>query len=293
MRAYLLAIRPRTLTAAIIPVAVGSALAARDQVFAPLPALVALLGALLIQAGTNLVNDAWDFRRGADTGARLGPVRVTQRGLLTAEAVLRAAWVCFGAATLAGLYLTWVGGLPIFAIGLASIAAAYLYTGGPYPLAYRGLGDAFVLLFFGFVAVTGTYYLQAQRVSVLALIASVPVGLSAVALLAVNNLRDRDTDAAADKRTLVVRFGARFGRAEYFAAVGVALLIPLSLFALGHLGPWALLVLLSTPFLVRPLTLVFQETGASLNAALHQTALWQLVFGTSFALALGLPGFSR
>ena len=165
LAAWWLATRPRTLVAGLVPVAVGSGLAIRDGVFAPLAAAAALVGALLIQIGTNLVNDYFDFKRGADTADRLGPPRATQQGWLTPRAVFTGAMVCFALAFCVGLYLVWLAGWPLVVIGLSSLAAGYLYTGGPYPLAYNGLGDVFVLVFFGFVAVGGTYYVQMVRVA--------------------------------------------------------------------------------------------------------------------------------
>lgn len=283
--AWFLATRPRTLVAGVVPVAVGSGLAAHDGVFAPGAALAALVGALLIQVGTNLANDYFDHRRGADTADRLGPPRATAQGWLAPRTVLTGALACFGAAMLVGIYLVLVAGPALVVVGLVSIAAGYAYTGGPFPLAYHGLGDLFVLVFFGFVAVGGTYFVQAHALTPMALLAGVPVGLLGVALLAVNNTRDRATDAAAGKRTLVVRFGAAFGRAEYLAAVVVAALVPGLMVALGA-SWWVLLPLLSLPLAVPPLRLVLTATGPILNQALAGTARLQLVFGLLFALGL-------
>ncbi|MEW5738815.1 MAG: 1,4-dihydroxy-2-naphthoate polyprenyltransferase [Myxococcota bacterium] len=284
--AWFLAARPKTLVAGVVPVAVGSAVALRDGCFQPLVALAALVGALLLQIGTNLANDYYDFKRGADTEDRLGPPRATQQGWLEPGAVLAGALVCFGAAFLIGIYLVSVGGLVILILGLASIAAGLAYTAGPFPLAYKGLGDLFVLAFFGFVAVGGTYFVQAHRVSALALWASLPVGLLGVALLAVNNTRDEKTDAAAGKRTLVVRLGRGFGRAEWLGCVVGAALAPVGLFLSGQASPWVLLPLVSLPLAVGPGRLVFTAEGAVLNHALAGTARLQLVFGILFAAGL-------
>ncbi|MCC6333195.1 MAG: 1,4-dihydroxy-2-naphthoate polyprenyltransferase [Myxococcales bacterium] len=286
LAAWFLAVRPRTLVAGVVPVAVGSAVALRDGHFQPLVALAALAGALLLQIGTNLANDYYDFKRGADTADRLGPPRATQQGWLAPGAVLAAGLGCFGAALLVGLYLVSVGGPAILVLGLASIAAGLAYTAGPFPLAYHGLGDLFVLAFFGLVAVGGTYFVQAHALSPLALWASLPVGLLGVALLAVNNTRDEKTDAAAGKRTLVVRLGRAFGRAEWLGCVVASSLVPVGLFAAGLAGAWVLLPLASTPLAVAPGRLVFRAEGALLNQALAGTARLQLVFGLLFAVGL-------
>lgn len=284
--AWLLATRPRTLVAGVVPVAVGSAVALRDGHFQPLVAFAALVGALFLQVGTNLANDYYDFKRGADTADRLGPPRATQQGWLAPGAVLGGALACFAAAFLVGLYLVSVGGLPILVIGLASIAAGLAYTAGPFPLAYNGLGDVFVLVFFGFVAVGGSHFVQAQALSPVALGAAVPVGLLGVALLAVNNTRDAKTDAAAGKRTLVVRFGPGFGRAEWVACVVVSALVPVGLWLSGLASPWVLLALLSLPLAVPTGRLVLRGEGAVLNQALAGTARLQLIFGLLFAVGL-------
>jgi 1,4-dihydroxy-2-naphthoate octaprenyltransferase len=288
LKAWLMAARPKTLTAALVPVAVGTSLAFAAGVGRWLPALAALVGAVFIQVGTNLTNDYYDFKKGADTAERLGPVRVTQSGLIAPGTVLAAALGCFGLAFLTGTYLVWVGGWPIVAIGLASLLAGYAYTGGPYPLAYHGLGDIFVLGFFGFVAVTGTYYVQAGEVSPAAWWASVPVGAIGTGLLVVNNLRDASTDVKANKRTLVVRWGTGAGKAEYVLLLVAAYLTPLFLWGLGLKGPWVLLPLVSAPLAVPPLKLVLGAQGAALNPALGGTARLQAVFGLLFAVGLYL-----
>jgi 1,4-dihydroxy-2-naphthoate octaprenyltransferase len=267
---WLLAARPRTLTAAVAPVLVGSALAHRLGGFRAGPALAALLSSIFIQIGTNLANDYSDFKRGADTEARVGPRRVTQSGLVAPRTVKRAALLCFGVAALIGAFLASVAGWPILVIGLASIAAGWLYTGGPWPLGYHGLGDVFVFVFFGLVATTGTVYVQLLRVPREALLAAVPVGCFATAILVVNNLRDRGTDAAAGKRTLAVKLGVAATRAQY-------LLIAIIAFATIPLLPGRPLALLALPLLWPPLRRVFQQEGAALNPALGETARLQLV----------------
>ncbi len=288
LRAWFLATRPRTLVAGAVPVAVGTALAFHDGQLHVAGALGCLVGALLIQIGTNLTNDYFDFKRGADNQDRLGPPRATQQGWLSPRAVITGAFVCFALAFVTGLYLVYLSSWPLLVVGLVSLLAGYAYTGGPFPLAYNGLGDLFVLLFFGFVAVCGTYFVQTGTVSHAALVASVPVGLLGVALLAVNNTRDEKTDAVAGKRTLVVRFGARFGRGEYVACLVISALTPPLMWALGLASPYVLLAWLALPFARPPLRILFTQSGAALNAALAATARLQMVYGLLFAAGLAL-----
>lgn len=286
LAAWFLATRPRTLVAGFVPVAVGTALASRDGHFMPLAALACLIGALFIQVGTNLVNDYYDFKRGADTGDRLGPPRATQQGWLAPRSVIMGAMVCFALAFAIGMYLVSIAGWPLLVIGVTSLLAGYAYTGGPFPLAYNGLGDVFVLVFFGFVAVGGTYFVQTGTVSLSAMLAALPVGLLGVALLAVNNTRDAKTDAAAGKRTLVVRFGVGFGKAEYVTCVVISALVPLLLVLMQVATPWVLLSWLAAPLAVPPLKILFTQTGAALNQALAGTAKLQMIFGLLFAAGL-------
>jgi 1,4-dihydroxy-2-naphthoate octaprenyltransferase len=280
------AARPKTLVAGVVPVAVGSALALRDGHFQPLLAALALLGALLIQIGTNLANDYFDFVRGADTADRLGPARVTQQGLIAPKRVRAGAITCFALAVVVGSYLVAIGGWPILMIGVSSVLAGWAYTGGPYPLAYLGLGDVFVFVFFGGVAVGGTYFLQAGTLTITALLAAIPVGALGVALLAVNNVRDQPTDARAGKRTLVVRLGTGFGRLEWAAMVIAAFATPVALWLSGLAGPEVLLALLAFPLALGPFRLVRRESGAVLNRALAGTARLQWIFGLLFAAGL-------
>ena len=283
---WLLASRPRTLPAAAAPVVVGTAVAISDSLFSFGPALAALLGALLLQVGANLANDVFDFKKGADTTRRLGPLRVTQAGLLSPGQVLFGMWLTFGLAALAGLYLALVGGWLIIAIGLFSIAAAIAYTAGPFPLGYNGLGDLFVFIFFGPVAVGGTYYVQASALSPIALWSALPIGLLATAILVVNNLRDVDTDRTAGKKTLAVRLGARGVRIEYLLLVGAAYAIPVLMWLLGFSGPWPLLSWLSWPLAVPLIRLIWREKGRPLNQALARTAQLELAYAALFALGL-------
>ena len=286
LQIWLLAARPKTLPAAAAPVIVGSAAAISDGVFQVGPALAALLGALLLQIGANFANDVFDFKKGADTTDRLGPVRVTQAGLLSPGQVMAGMWLTFGLAAIIGLYLIAVGGWPILGIGLLSIAAAIAYTGGPFPLGYHGLGDLFVFIFFGLVAVCGSYYVQAGTVSPAAFWAAIPVGLLATAILVVNNLRDIETDQRAGKKTLAVRFGRRGAQVEYMLLLGLAYLIPLVMGFSGVASLWVLLSWLSLPLVGPLIRLIMRETGRPLNQALAGTARLELVY--SFLLALGL-----
>ena len=283
---WLMAARPKTLPAAAAPVIAGTAAAIGERRFALGPALAALLGALLIQIGSNLANDLFDYKKGADTTGRLGPLRVTQAGLLAPGQVMRGMWLVFGLAALVGLYLIWVGGWPILIIGLLSIISAIAYTGGPFPLGYHGLGDLFVFVFFGLAAVCGTYYVQAHALNWPILWIAVPIGLLAVAILVTNNLRDIETDRAAGKKTLAVRLGVRGTRAEYLLVTGLAYLVPLLMWLTGAATPWVLLVWLSLPLAAVQTRRVWQEKGRALNKALAGAAQLELVY--SLLLSIGL-----
>jgi 1,4-dihydroxy-2-naphthoate octaprenyltransferase len=280
-----MAARPRTLPAAIAPVLVGTALAIHDDRFRALAFVAALLGAMLIQIGTNLSNDYSDARRGADTEDRLGPVRVTAGGLVPPRQVLYATYVTFGLAVLVGLYLVAVAGPEVLLIGAASILAGVLYTGGPRPYGYEGLGEVFVFTFFGIVAVAGTYYVQAEELVWEAFVFAVPVGLLATAILVVNNVRDMETDRRAGKRTLAVRLGRERTRALYIAIVAGAYAVAV---AMGIAwSPWALLPLLSVPPAVAVTKLVREHTdGPTLNEALGRTGLVQLLFCVLLAVGI-------
>lgn len=284
-QAWILAARPKTLPAAVGPILVGTALALANGLFQAGPALAALLCALLLQIGSNFANDYFDFFKGADTHERLGPTRVTSAGLLTPDAMRWGMVVIFGAATLVGLYLIWVGGWPIFFAGLAALLAAVAYTGGPFPFGYYGLGDLFVFVFFGLVAVCGTYYVQAHTLPATVVLAAVPPGLLITAILVVNNLRDIDTDRRANKRTLAVRLGRRGTQVEYLVLVLVAYLTPLWLWLGMAQSLWVLLPLLSLPLALPLLRAVFTTQGKALNATLAGTARLSLVF--SLLLAVG------
>jgi 1,4-dihydroxy-2-naphthoate polyprenyltransferase len=286
IEAWIAAVRPRTLVAAVAPVAVGTAVAARTGQARPAVAVAALAGALLLQVGTNLVNDWGDFRRGADGPDRLGPRRAVQSGWLTPGEVLAGAALAFAVASAIGAWLVVRGGWPIAGIGLGSLVAAVAYTAGPFPLAYHGLGEAFVFLFFGPLAVCGSALAQAGHVSALALSASLPVGSLAAAILLVNNVRDVDSDRRARKRTLVVRFGRGAGRVLFACAVAGAFLGTAALAILVP-APGALLSWLALPLAAAPLRAVLRKTdGPGLNGALAATARLHLAFGLLLAAGL-------
>lgn len=273
-----LAIRPKTLPAAISGVITGSALAWHDGHFRLLPALAALLVALLLQIGSNLANDVFDYERGADSGPRQGPLRVTQAGLLQPRQVKGGMVLVFALAGLCGLYLAFVVGWAVIPIGAAAILAAVAYTAGPYPLGYHGLGELFVFLFFGVAAVTGTYFVEAGSVSLVAWLMSIPVGLIIVGILIVNNLRDLDSDRLAGKHTLAAHFGSRFAKGEYLVCLLLAYLSILVYCALGLLPWWGLLTWLSLPLAYATLQIVFTQTGKALNLALARTGQLALAF---------------
>ncbi len=286
-RAWLVASRPATLPAAVVPVLVGTAAAVQDDFFRLGPFLAALAASLLIQIGTNFANDYFDYQKGADTAERLGPIRLLQAGIASPQQVLRATPLAFGAAVLFGLYLVWVGGWPILIIGVLSILSGLAYTGGPYPLGYNGLGDVFVFVFFGLVAVCGTYYLHAGTVSLLAWWASVPVGMLVTAILLVNNVRDIETDRAAGKRTLAVRIGQRATRIQYGLFLIVAYLVPLGLYAAGLVSSWFWLPWLTMPLAYKAARgVVNHSDGPTLNRMLKATGQLHLLFGILFAASL-------
>ncbi len=282
-RVWLAAARPATLTVGAVPVAVGTAVAAASGEARPLPASLALGVALALQVGTNLFNDYADFRAGADGADRLGPPRATQQGWLAPRQVLTAAIAAFALALLFGSGLVALHGWPLLVLGLVCIGCGFAYTGGPYPLAYVGLGDLFVLLFFGGVATVGTTYVQTGALSPAAAWAALPVGLLATAVLVVNNLRDRVSDARAGKRTLAARWGARFARGEYAALLAGAYAAPVAAWLSGALPAGALLPLATLPLAAARLRAVRRLDGAELNPELGKTAALQVAYGALLA----------
>ena len=280
---WVAAARPATLTAAFSPVAVGTALAYHDGAARAAAAAAALLGAMFIQIGTNLVNDVEDFERGADAADRLGPRRATQTGDLGARTVRAAAALVFAVAALCGVYLTALGGWPILVLGVLSIASGIAYTAGPWPLAYLGLGDLFVFLFFGLAAVLGTYYVQVGAISGLAWLCALPIGCLATAILVVNNTRDVDTDARAGKRTLAVRCGAAAARREYVLLVATAFAAaPAVAWQLGHAA--ALLPLAALPRGWNLIARLFAaHSGEDFNTLLRDTGRLQILYALLLA----------
>jgi 1,4-dihydroxy-2-naphthoate octaprenyltransferase len=287
MNPWLLAARPKTLPASISPVLVGTALALREGKFDPLVFIATLAAAMLLQIGANFANDVFDYLKGADK-ARRGPTRVTQSGLLTPRQMLIGTAVVFVLAALIGVYLVLVGGWPILLIGAISILCALAYTAGPFPLAYRGLGDLFAFVFFGVVAVLGTYFLQTKQFTLMSFIASLPNALFATCIIVVNNLRDIDTDRSAGKHTLAVRIGDRATRIEYIVMLVIAYLTPSVLRLLGFTQGWAWLV----PWVSAPIAFVLARNlwrtprGPALNPILGRTAQLNLIFSVLFSASL-------
>lgn len=285
LKIWFLASRPKTLWAGIAPVIIGSALAYGNNKFHLISALAALLASLLIQIATNFANDYFDFVHGADTKERIGPTRITQSGLVKPPIVKLAFIITFFLAFLIGLYLIWRGGLPILIIGVLSIILGIIYTGGPFPLGYHGLGDIVVLIFFGPVAVGGTYYVQALEVTPEVIIAGFSPGLLSMALLTVNNLRDIHTDRKAGKKTLAVRFGEFFTRMEYLFSIAIACLIPAILYLIKGDHPYAL----ATTFVFIPAipsiySIFMKQIGPELNHILANTGKLLLLYSVVFSI---------
>jgi 1,4-dihydroxy-2-naphthoate polyprenyltransferase len=286
LKIWIDAARPKTLWAAVAPVLIGSAMAYSDGKIHLLSAGIALLGAMLIQIGTNFANDYFDFKKGADTKNRLGPVRATEAGLVKPKVMRNAFMLVFFLAFLVGIYLIDRAGWPIFVIGVLSIIFGILYTGGPYPLGYNGLGDIFVLIFFGPVAVGGTYYVQTLNITWPVVLAGLSPGLISTALLTVNNLRDIHTDRQAGKRTLAVRFGVLFTRMEYLLALLFAsCIVPLILLYMEPHHPYILAGLFVFLFALPSIKAVFlNEINAELNEVLGRTGKILLIYSIIFSL---------
>jgi 1,4-dihydroxy-2-naphthoate polyprenyltransferase len=288
LSAWLLATRPKTLPAAISPVIVGCAVAWAEEQFDLVAALAAFAVALLLQVGANLANDVADFRRGADTDDRLGPMRVTQGGLISPRQVEIATVTVLLAAAVPGLYLVWRGGAVLAVLGLLAIAAAVTYTAGPKPFGYLGLGELFVFIFFGPVAVVGTAFVMTHDVTRLALLSSVAVGCLVTGILVVNNLRDIDTDLAAGKRTLAVRIGRGATRWEYTALIAVAYAIPLIMWWSGLSEPWPLLAWTTAPLAIHLVRQIWEVAGRGLNPVLGGTARLCLWFAVTLGVGIAL-----
>ncbi len=290
-RVWWLAIRPKTLPASASGVVMGSALAWADGSFRLLPALAALCVALLLQIGSNVANDVFDFERGADTAERQGPVRVTQAGWLSPQQMKRGLWVIFGLAVLIGLYLVVLRGWGMALLGLAAICCAILYTGGPFPLGYYGLGDLFVFIFFGLVSVCGTYFVQADSVSASALRMSIPMGLIITDILVVNNLRDLETDRVAGKHTTAVRLGKTWSRVQYCLLMCLAYVLVAAWIWIKAMPLYSLLIFLSLPWALKSTRTVLSQEGRPLNAALAGTGQTALIYSLLFLIGALLRGF--
>lgn len=281
------AARPKTLAAAWIPILIGAALAWNDQLFRLDTTLVALFCALTIQIGTNFANDYFDFIKGADTDDRVGFTRATASGLISSGTMLRATILVMSVAFVAGLYLVWVGGWVVLLIGVLSLLFGILYTGGPFPLGYNGLGDLFVFIFFGFVAVIGTYYVNALEWSSLSFWASIPVGALCVNILVVNNLRDIHQDRVAGKKTLGVLFGEKALKAEYITMILLSIPTLFYFYFLDSFSGWIFLPLLSMPlFLITTFDVLFHEEKSELNDTLEKTAQAMVAYGALFAIGI-------
>ena len=282
------AARLRTLPAAVVPVVVGTAVARAAGHVAWGPALAALAGSLAIQIGTNFANDVFDAEKGADGPDRIGPLRAVSAGLISAAAMKRAMILAFAIATAFGLYLASVGGWPVVAIGVASILSGIAYTGGPWPLGYHGLGDVFVFVFFGLVAVCGTAYVQLGAVPCLAVWAAVPVGALATAIIVVNNLRDRATDVRVGKRTLAVRLGRTGALVEYALLLSTSYAVAIGLAVTSH-DLWVLLPLASLPLAISRMRALTRAVGGpEFNACLAATGQLLLAYGVLFSVGLSL-----
>ena len=277
-RAWIAAIRPKTLPAGILPVMVGSAAAYHDNGFAFIPALIALVCAILIQILTNFINEIYDFRKGADTAERLGPLRTVATGIISESMMMKASILVATVTFALGLWLVWIAGWAILLIGLLSLLMAWAYTGGPYPLAYKGLGEIFVILFFGIAAVMGTYYAQTGYWSYDTLFLALPLGLLSSNLLSINNIRDRETDSKAQKRTIATRIGRKNAELVLDMQTLLSYVFPIILSFRGYSYP-ILLPLLTLPIAVIMLKSVKSRDGRELNISLQDSAKLLVIFG--------------
>jgi len=286
LESWVLASRPKTLPAAVMPVFVGTSIAIFDNVFAPFAAIIALICSLLIQIGTNFTNDLYDYLKGTDKKDRVGPTRVLVSGLISVKEMKFGITLVFGIAFLFGLYLVYLGGLFILFIGILSLLAGYAYTAGPYPLAYNGLGDIFVFVFFGFVGTIGTYYVQANEMTMLVFWSSIPVGALVTNILVVNNYRDIEEDRIAGKKTLAVKFGSKFSRLQYvvFMILSYAIL-PVVYFTFKQ-SLFVFLPLITLPLSVKLVRMIYKLAGKELNKTLELTAKLSAIYGILFAVGI-------
>jgi len=282
---WFLASRPKTLFAAFVPVIVGASLAFAEGKLNFTASIVALFCSNLFQVGANFTNDLYDFLKGADTEKRIGPLRVLNAGLVTPLQMKIVIIFNFGLAFLLGLYLVYIGGNFILIIGLLSIIASLAYTAGPYPLAYHGLGEIFVFLFFGFIGTVGTFFVNTKELSAIAFIAAIPVGALITNILVVNNYRDIEQDKVAGKNTLAVKFGKSFSRYEYLMLLFSSFLVPLLIYVNYDFRIWIFLPYITLPLAYKLMLSIFQKNGAQLNSTLELTAKFSALYG--FLLSLG------
>jgi 1,4-dihydroxy-2-naphthoate polyprenyltransferase len=285
---WILASRPKTLLAAFVPVMVGSSIALNEKKFVLVYACIALICSVLIQTGTNFVNDLYDFISGADNEKRKGPKRVLASGLISAEEMRIGIFLVFGLAFLLGLYLVYARGILVLIIGVASILAAIAYTTGPFPLAYKGLGDVFVFMFFGVVGTVGTFYVHTKEISLLSFLVSIPVGSLITNILVVNNLRDIEEDKAAGKNTLAVRMGKTFTKYQFLFLILISFFIPAILFFFYNYSAIIFLPYLTIPIAYKITYMLFTTDGQSLNKTLEMTAKLSALFGLLFSVALAI-----
>lgn len=281
---WFLASRPKTLFAAFVPVIVGASLAYAEGKLNFTASAVALLCSILFQVGANFTNDLYDFLKGADTEKRIGPLRVLNAGLVSPLQMKIVIFFNFGLAFLLGLYLVYIGGNFILIIGLLSIIASLAYTAGPYPLAYHGLGEIFVFLFFGFVGTVGTFFVNTKEISVIAFIAAIPVGALITNILVVNNYRDIEQDKVAGKNTLAVKFGKSFSQYEYAMLLFSSFLVPLLIFVKYDFRIWIFLPYITLPLAYKLILSIFKLNGSQLNATLELTAKFSALYGLLFSL---------
>lgn len=287
-QSWLIACRPKTLLASVVPVIVGSALALSVNKFVMLYSIIAMLCSILIQIGTNFVNDLYDFLNGADNGKRKGPLRVLANGFISVAEMKIGSALIFLTAFLLGLYLVYVGGIIVLIIGVLSIIAGIAYTAGPYPLAYKGLGDIFVFTFFGLIGTMGTYYVHTHEFSALSFLVSIPVGALITNILVVNNYRDIDEDRLANKRTLAVIWGKAFTRNQYVLLLIASFIIPIILFIYYNFSYWILLPCLTLPLGIELIKMLFTLEGTELNKTLELSAKLSALFGILFSIGLTL-----
>ena len=284
--AWVLATRPRTLPAALVPVLVGSSIAINDGMFKPLAAIVALVCAILIQIGTNFVNDLYDFLHGTDKKDRIGPKRVVTSGLISIPEMKLGIIFVFGLSFVLGMYLVHLAGWEILLLGVISILAGIAYTAGPFPLAYNGLGDIASFLFFGLIGTVGTYYVQANEISPFAFWSSIPVGALITNILVVNNYRDREEDQSNGKNTLAVLLGEKFARLQYVFFMIVSYAILFVVYFTYKNSAWVFLPLISLPLSVKLIKMIFTLRGRELNKTLELTAKLSALYGLLFAAGI-------